>query len=306
MTIASPDAVELLTIRIGQVRITFIPEEPAYPAERDVFFPQLATQPQDPDAWFLQPPWAIPSTDRVILNQQLFLVRTADRVILLDAGGGNDKDRKGAIYDHSQRPVLDHIRRAGVALEDIDTVLFSHLHIDHVGFATSLVDGAWVPTFPNARYLVVPEELEFWTGPGAIPTFERAGDHIADSITPLQEAGVLDLVEAGTQLTPEIRLIPAFGHTPGNLFIEIESGGRRAIHAGDGIHNGIQLAHPDWSIRYCEDPIESARQRRALLESIADTDTILIPGHFPAPTAGYVLRDGDAFRYRFIDPAELA
>ncbi|GGM07303.1 MULTISPECIES: MBL fold metallo-hydrolase [Micromonospora] len=286
-------------IRIGDVTIHPLVEEPRYLAAPHVFFPQLDEDPQPADAWYLQPPHVDAATGQIVLNIQPLLVLTGDRVILLDTGGGNGKVRTSPGFHLRQRPFWDNFSRLGLTPDDVDTVVLTHLHVDHVGFATTADGDGWVPSFRNARYLLTRQEFDFWTGPGGRAGLERTGDYVADSVLPLHTAGVLDFVAPDLTLTPEVRLVPAFGHTPGNLFVEIASRGERAVYAGDGIHHAVQLAHPEWSTRYCVDGHGSAAQRRALLDSIADTATILIPAHFPVPTAGRVVRDGDAFRYVF-------
>jgi glyoxylase-like metal-dependent hydrolase (beta-lactamase superfamily II) len=290
-----------LPIRIGEVTIYPLREVPRFLPEPTRFFAQFETDPPPADSWFLQEPYADPATGRIVLNIQPLLVRTPSKLIMLDTGGGNDKHRTTPQFHLQNRPFWEQFTRLGFSPDDVETVVITHLHVDHVGFATSLVNGEWVPSFRNARYLLTEPEFEFWTGPGGRPGLERTGDYVADSVLPLRDAGVLDFVAPDLEITPEVRLIPSFGHTPGNVIVEIASGGQRAIYAGDNIHHAVQLAHPEWSTRMCVDDAGSAQRRRAMLESIADTDTLLIPAHFPEPTAGWVTRDGDEFRYRFID-----
>ncbi|WP_116950367.1 MBL fold metallo-hydrolase [Jiangella endophytica] len=290
----------LWSFRVGDVEVFPIREVDYLPAPTD-FFPQLETESWTDGAFYTREPFT--RDGRILLNQEAHLLKVGDRRILVDAGGGNGKARRGgSVYDRTDRPFLEQFPRAGVALEDIDTVVFTHLHVDHVGFATSADgDGGWVPTFPNARYLVVRPEFDWWTSADGARALERTGDYIADSILPLRDAGVLDLVAADHRVAPGVRLVPAFGHTPGNVYVEVESAGKRALFAGDMLHHGVQLERPEWSIRYCVLPGDSADQRRRLLERVADTGDLLIPAHFPFPAAGYVSRAERGFTYTFID-----
>ncbi|WP_078857104.1 MBL fold metallo-hydrolase [Streptomyces sp. NBRC 109706] len=289
----------LWSFPVGDIRVHPVREVDYLPLPTD-FFPQLETESWTEGAFYTREPFT--RDGRIVLNQEAHLLVTGDRRILVDAGGGNGKRRNGGVFDRADRPFLEQFARAGVAVEDIDTVVFTHLHVDHVGFATS-ADGAggWVPTFPNARYLLVEEEFAWWTGPEGARQLERTGDYVADSILPLHAAGVLDLVPADHEVAPGIRLVPAFGHTPGNVYIEVTSAGSRALFAGDMLHHGVQLERPEWSIRYCVLPGDSAAQRRALLERVADTGDLLVPTHFPFPSAGRVSRAERGFTYTFVD-----
>ncbi|WP_089156373.1 MBL fold metallo-hydrolase [Micromonospora sp. NBS 11-29] len=289
----------LWSFGVGEVEVFPIREVDYFP-EPTEFFPQLESQSWTDGAFYTREPFT--SDGRIRLNQEAHLLRAKDRLILIDAGGGNGKARNGGIFDRADRPFLEQFGRAGVSLGDIDIVVFTHLHVDHVGFATSADGhGGWTPTFPNARHLVVREEFDWWTGPDGARAMTRTGDYIADSILPLRDAGVLDLVPADHEVTPEVRLVPAFGHTPGNVYVEVESAGERALFAGDMLHHGVQLERPDWSIRYCVQPGDSAEQRRLLLERAADSGDLLVPAHFPFPAAGRVQRAERGFTYTFID-----
>ncbi|MDT0266705.1 MBL fold metallo-hydrolase [Streptomyces sp. DSM 44915] len=294
----------LWSFPVGDARVFPLREVDYLPSPTE-FFPQLEREPWTEGAFYTREPFL--RDGRIVLNQEAHLLRVAGRHILIDAGGGNGKRRNGAVFDRADRPFLEQFARAGVALTDVDTVVFTHLHVDHVGFATS-ADGAggWAPTFPNARYLVVEEEFAWWTGPAGARALERTGDYLADSILPLAAAGVLDLVPADHEVAPGVRLVPAFGHTPGNVCVEVESAGQRAVFAGDMLHHGVQLERPEWSIRYCVHAEDSAAQRRALLERVADTGDLLVPAHFPFPAAGRVSRVERGFGYTFLDVADPA
>ncbi|GAA4551374.1 MBL fold metallo-hydrolase [Pseudonocardia xishanensis] len=264
------------------------------------FFPDLDLTTVDETAWYWQPPYR--EGERVVVDMGGFVVRTPERTLLVDAGIGNGKDRPNPVFDHRDDDWFAALGRAGVAPEEIDTVVFTHLHVDHVGFATRFDGTAWVPAFPNARYLTTAPELAYWTGTQAGSDVERLGDYIGDSILPLQAAGVLDLVEPDLRICEEVRLVPAAGHTPGNVSVEVRSQGRRAVFAGDMVHHALQLAFPERSTDYCIDACGASTARLELLRDIADQDVLLFPAHFPQSTPGRVVTD-PAGGYRY-EPVE--
>jgi glyoxylase-like metal-dependent hydrolase (beta-lactamase superfamily II) len=180
---------------------------------------------------------------------------------------------------------------AGFSPDSIDTVLCTHLHVDHVGWNTRLVGGKWLPTFAKARYVFGKTEFEHWRdhseGPDRLAVFN-------DSVRPIADAGMADLVASDTRLTDEISLIPTPGHSPGHMSILIQSDGEQALLTGDVAHHPCQMAHLDWSSTADSDPLQSAATRRELFSRFADTETLVIGGHF---TAGHIRRDGAAFKF---------
>jgi glyoxylase-like metal-dependent hydrolase (beta-lactamase superfamily II) len=188
---------------------------------------------------------------------------------------------------------LEHMAEAGWARESVDAVLCTHLHVDHVGWNTMLQDGKWAPTFPNARYLIGRRELEHWTAEGD----EEQQTILSDSVKPVFDAGLAELIEPDYRISPEIRLVPTPGHTPGHVSVVIESEGQRAVITGDMTHHPCQLVHPDWGPHVDSDPAQAAATRRRMFAEWADQPTLVIATHYPDPTAGHVRRDGNAFRF---------
>ena len=220
------------------------------------------------------------------------IVETPDRTIMVDTCVGNDKERGNPAWNQLQTEFLGDMEKAGYVLDVIDTVLCTHLHIDHVGWNTMLVDGKWVPTFPKARYLIGQVEFAHWQA----DTDEDQVAVMTDSVLPVFDADLVDLVETNHKISDEISLIPTVGHTPGHVSVMIKSNGEEAMITGDFIHHPCQFAHPEWSSSFDTDPVQSAQTRREIFDKFADTPTLIIGTHFATPTAGHLKRDGDAYR----------
>jgi glyoxylase-like metal-dependent hydrolase (beta-lactamase superfamily II) len=223
---------------------------------------------------------------RLKMSIHSYVVETPSRRIVVDTGLGNDKQGR-AIPDWNNRSgtFLADLAAAGYPAESVDTVLCTHLHVDHVGWNTRRVDGRWVPTFARARYVMGRIEFDYWKArrePGPAAVFE-------DSIRPVAEAGLVDLVESDHRLGEEIRLIP----TPGHVAVHVQSQGEAALFAGDVAHHPCQMARLDWSSTVDFDPAQAVRTRRDLFGRFAGTPTLILGGHF---AGGYIVRDGDAFR----------
>lgn len=220
-------------------------------------------------------------------------IEVDDRRILIDTCVGNDKQRLPmAIWHMRQGPFLDDLGEVGFAPDTIDTVVCTHLHTDHVGWNTQLLDDRWVPTFTNARTLVAREEWEHWRSahePGMTET-------LADSVQPMFDAGLVDLVDTDHTVADGVRLVPTPGHTPGHVAVHIESRGESAVVTGDLVHHPAQFRHLDWFDIADTDHEQAQATRRAFAETYGDTPTLVIGTHFAGPTAGHLVRDGDAWR----------
>lgn len=233
--------------------------------------------------------------DMALLSHHVFGIMVSGRRILVDTGIGNNKSRKQEYWNNLRAPFLRRLVDAGFTLPSVDLVLCTHLHADHVGWNTTLVGDDWVPTFPNAVYLVPTAEYDRVLAAG--------GDrepYFIDSVLPIVKSGqmrTVDVPDPGLVVGPGIRLLPSPGHTPGHVSVEITSGGRAALISGDFLHHPVQIEHPEWNNDLCRDPDQAVATRRALLGRLADTDTLLLGSHFPPPTAGRVRRDGTGFRF---------
>ncbi|MEU9991087.1 MBL fold metallo-hydrolase [Streptomyces sp. NPDC048045] len=216
--------------------------------------------------------------------------------VLVDTGVGNGKERANPAWHDLRTDFLERLTAGGFAPDSVDLVILTHLHADHVGWNTREVDGAWVPTFPNARHLTSRIEREFWA---AYDMEEARRQMFRDSVIPVEQAGLLDLVDVpaeGVEIAPGLRLTPTPGHTPGHLAVELTSKGHKALITGDCIHHPVQFAHPAIGACVDIDPQQSEASRRRLLGSLADTDALVLGTHFAPPTAGRVVTHGDAYR----------
>ncbi|MFJ9614441.1 MBL fold metallo-hydrolase [Streptomyces noursei] len=216
--------------------------------------------------------------------------------VLVDTGIGNGKTRANPAWHDLHTDYLQRLTAAGFAPDLVDLVVLTHLHADHVGWNTRSQDGAWVPTFPNARYVVSRAEREFWAG---YAMDEPRRQMFRDSVHPVEDAGLLDLVDVppqGTDIAAGLRLVPTPGHTPGHVAVGISSHGASALITGDCLHHPVQFAHP--ALGSCVDinPEQARVTRRSLLSSLAGSETTLLGTHFPPPTAGRVIADKDAYR----------
>ena len=223
-----------------------------------------------------------------------WIVRTPEHVVLIDTGVGNDKQRENALWNRRRGTFLDDLQAAGVQTEQVDIVVITHMHVDHVGWNTRLVDGRWVPTFPRARYVFAGEEWSFWKHESA-----RGGDEagcIDDSVLPVVAAGQADLVDDKHRIDPWLRLEPSVGHTPGHVGVRLSTRAGEAVFSGDLMHRVVQVAEPQWSSRFCYDGARAAETRRDFVERHADSGVLVLPAHFPQ--AGYIVRAAEGFRFQ--------
>ncbi len=277
------------TWKIGDVEITRVVDV-VQPLPATVLIPQAT-----PDALTDLHDWLCPHFVDTEGNLQLsihaFAVRSGDARIVVDTCIGG-KERPLGIPG-LQSTFLEDLNGIGFAPDSVDRVLCTHLHFDHIGWNTILEDGRWVPTFPKARYLVGEAEWAFWKDEDD----PYAPEAVADSVLPIFEADLVDLVEPTHVVTDEVRLIPTPGHTPGHVSVMIESQGEQAIITGDLFNSPLQMAHPDWEDTADVDGGLAFETRQNFLESYADGPVLILGTHFASPTAGHIVRDGDAFRF---------
>ena len=276
--------------QIGDVKITRVLE-----GESLGPLPMLpeATPEKIQEMEWLQPHFA-DETGQARMSIHALVLETPDRVIVVDTCLGNDKTRVFPHWNQLQTKFLEQMTEAGYPPEKVDTVLCTHLHTDHVGWNTMLVDDEWVPTFPNANYIFGREEWAFTEQQRENPMYE---EFIVDSIKPIIDADLAELVEMDHKLSDEIRLQPTPGHTPGHVSVVIESRGEKAIITGDIMHHPCQMEHPRWECTFDwkRDAAEDTREQ--MLAQFADEGCLVFGTHFATPSAGHVVRKDGSFRF---------
>ncbi|HUO12795.1 MAG TPA: MBL fold metallo-hydrolase [Caulobacteraceae bacterium] len=282
----------MLSWKIGKVTVTRVVEmQLPTPAGAAYFIPQATA------AELRKSPWLYPNfvseDDIMQMSIHALLVEAPGLRLMVDTCVGNDKPRSLLRNKALSTNFLEDMKSVGWTRESVDAVACTHLHVDHVGWNTMLQDGKWVPTFPNARYYIGRVEYEHWAADGA----GEQQQILDDSIQPVFDAGLAEFVELDHRISPELRLIPSTGHTPGHVCVMIESDGERAVITGDMSHHPCQLAHPDWSPAFDSDPQAAAKTRARLFAEWADQPILVIGTHYATPTAGHVRRDGAAFRF---------
>ncbi|MDF2585452.1 MAG: beta-lactamase domain protein [Mycobacterium sp.] len=286
-------------IELGDVTVTRVKEYYGSvqmgPAD---FFPDSAERDWEANKHWLAPDFWHPETDTCISAIQTWVLRSEGRTILVDTGVGNHKERPHVpVWNRLDTAFLDNLAAAGVQPEDVDVVINTHLHIDHVGWNTRLDDETWVPTFPNATYLMPQRDFDFWNpANGHTSVVSRGSLNVfEDSVAPVHEAGLTQLWDGTYQIDKNLRLDLAPGHTPGSSVLTLESGADRAVFVGDLIHTPLQIVTPETNSCFCEDPVQARLTRHKLLGRAGDDNTLLFPAHLGGHGAVEVIRDGSSF-----------
>ena len=287
---------------IGDVRVDAIIEREGPQRKIRELFPSADLARAEKHFRDMEPFLYLPASGRIYNTYQSFLVRLPQRTVLIDTCVGDNKARPPHFSSFPKKPWLDAFAAEALSFEDVDLVICTHLHVDHVGWNTILVDGHWRPTFPRAKYVFGRLECEYWEAQ------VKKGDDLAgriwvDSCLPVLQSGQAELVEMDASLGDGLRLRPALGHTPGMFCVSVARGDNPdIIFVADVLHHPLQCREPDWSTSFCTDPKLAARTRRELFEDVADGQTLVVPEHVPFPTVGRIESDGDRFRYRFPFP----
>ncbi len=300
------------TWQIGGVRVTRIAEGPDFAIDPSLLFP-IDRQSALEHAWLR--PRFVTTSGELLMTIQAFVLETEDRRIVVDTCIGNDKRRHAPMWNNLQGPFLHDLAAAGYPPECIDTVICTHLHVDHVGWNTRWVEDRWIPTFPNARYLFARLEWEHWCAEVerknnivAAAATEAANmmqtdELIEDSIRPIMDAGLHEFVETNHRLTAEVALEPAPGHTPGHVSVRIDSRGSRAVLTGDLMHHPLQCARPELGTHIDWDNDRGHRTRIDFFNELADKPVFVLGSHFVAPTGGYIRTHGKTWRFAVDPPA---
>jgi glyoxylase-like metal-dependent hydrolase (beta-lactamase superfamily II) len=285
------------TIQLGEVSISRVVEVDRSSLPTTAMLPDSTAEAIARHHHWLKPDLWDDAVGDLGARIQSYVVRTPEHTILVDTCFGNDKERTGFPAGHRrQGRYLDDLSAAGVKPEDVDFVVCTHLHVDHVGWNTRLVDGRWVPTFPKATYVFVGEEWEFWKHESESGT--EPSSCIADSVLPVVAAGRARLVDSDHALGNYLRFEPTPGHTPGHACLRLTTSGGEAVFSGDLMHRTVQVAEPQWSSIFCYEPARAARTRRDFIERHADSGILVLAAHFPVP--GYIVTEAGVRHFQAI------
>jgi glyoxylase-like metal-dependent hydrolase (beta-lactamase superfamily II) len=284
-------------VKIGQIEIHRVVESICKDFDPYGFFPETTREDWARHREWMEPRALDPASGNLVLPIQAFLVRTRRQTILVDTCVGHDKSRPQRLFWHQKRfdTFLPRLAAAGVRPQDVDYVMCTHLHADHVGWNTQLRDGRWTPTFPNAKYIFARTEWQAFQEMHA----RHPQPQFLDSVLPIMEAGQAQLVEADFALDDEVWLEPTPGHTPGHFCVRLASGGEKAVITGDCIHSPVQCVEPQWIMRADSDPLLARATRRRFLESVCDSGMTVCATHFPEPSIGQVSARAQAFWFDY-------
>ena len=267
-------------IQLGEVRV-FRVEELIWENTHSFLFPSVSDADLAPHLEWMTPRF-FTNGGKMRLSVHAFVVRTPHHTIVVDTCVGNGRQRHVPAFTGLDTQFLERLKsQAGVTPEEVDYVFCTHFHVDHIGWNVRLVNGRWEPTFPNARYLFHRPEFEYYTG--------LSGDeqplHVTDSVLPIAEAGLAELVDDGHRIGDHLVLEPTPGHTPGHCSVRIETPRGQAVITGDLFHMPAQVVEPHWAPKVDHDLEQAGATRRAFIERHAEAGSLVLATHFPPPTA---------------------
>lgn len=288
--------------KIGDATITRVEETnmPVYPMRQ--IFPDCSDEEIAKHKAWLAPHHYEAETGRIKLAVHSWLLQVGGKKILIDCCCGNNKFKKDRpFWTNLNEPWLERLAAAGARPDEIDVVMCTHLHHDHVGWNTIQRDGKWVPTFPNARYVFSKPDVDYFGKIDADPKQEPAElGTFRECVIPILDAGKADLVSGGAhRLNDFIEIAPAPGHSPGHVVFKLESKGQRGVFTGDVLHHLLQVHHPDWNFPKNSDAAEAKVSRRRVLDDLAATGALMLPGHIGLPFAGRIEKTADGYRPDF-------
>ena len=287
---------------IGNIEITRIIELEGPDFAPFEFFPDCTPEMLEPHLGWLQPRFLDPSNGKLVFAIQSYLLQTNHHTILIDSCVGEDKERARFPTWNLRKNTnyLAKLAGAGISPESIDYVLCTHLHADHVGWNTRLINGQWVPTFPNARYLFARDEQEFWQSKFAKDPHKYDDGCYQDSVLPVIDSGQALIVDQDHVLDDQIWLEPSPGHTPGHVSIRARSGDSEAVFSGDLMHSVLQCIYPELVSRACFNKPLARQTRRDFLERYCERPVQVMTAHFPSPSSGHIHRHGgDSYRFKY-------
>jgi len=281
--------------RIGDVEVARIVEVNAFEDNISMLLKDETAAYVRQHHW-LQPHFATPE-GLMKISFQAFVLRSCGMNVMIDTCIGADRQREYDVFCNLKTTFLEDLAAAGFPAANMHAVLCTHLHFDHVGWNTRLLNGRWVPTFPKARYLFGKQEFDHWThlrNTGGYHNFE----HLHDAIDPIVAAGLADYIGPHHQVTEEVSLFPTPGHTPGHVSVLIRSRGEEAVITGDLMHHPIQLAEPLRHGNFDMDKAQGALTRQAFVERFANSKVLVIGSHFCDPTSGWIEPHGRGWKFR--------
>ncbi|MSP31449.1 MAG: MBL fold metallo-hydrolase [Pseudolabrys sp.] len=284
-------------IAIGDVRVSRIEEMLGPAMAPQAFFREYSDAEFKEHEHWLAPNFYQAETGKLIASNHSWLLHTGRHVVLIDSCSGNHKPRpEMARYDMLNTSYLENLKAAGVQPEEIDFVLCTHLHVDHVGWNTRLENGRWVPTFRNAKHVMSRVEHDFWCAKARDPATQQTLKNVYnDSVLPVVENGMAVMFDNGYSLDDCLTIVPAPGHTPGHVRIDLRSKEQSAIFCGDVLHNPVQVPLWHWNTVFCDNPTQAKQSRHDVLSLCAESGALLMPMHFGQPHAARVKSKNSTF-----------
>ena len=279
--------------KIGDISVTLVRETEQ---KIDLRFQGMIPD-ADPAAFEANSDWLRPhfldDDGNLTVSVHAFVLETQDKTLIVDTCMGNGRVLPGyEAMSNLHTSFLSDLEEAGYPPDSVDLVVCTHLHFDHVGWNTRLVDDRWVPTFTNAKYMFNRTEYEAGIAGdrGAAITFD-------DAVKPVFEAGLAELVDAAYRVTDEIWLEPTPGHSPGHVSVRISSRGKEAVITGDVLHHPMQFAAPEWQMIADSDPVQAVKTRMGFRSRYGDQPVLIFGTHFGPPYAGHLISDGHRWKF---------
>ena len=284
---------------VGAAHITRVAEMTGPAFRLSTLFPEWDDAVFEEHKDWLVPDYVNPAKMTALLNMHSWIVQFNGLTVLIDTCIGNDKDRMPAErWHHQQGPYLERLAEAGFGVGDIDMVMCTHLHVDHIGWNTQLRDGRWVPTFPNAQYVFSRTEFEHFQAHAA-ENDDMDRNSFEDSVLPIAELGRAEMTDGPHALGDGLLVEPAPGHTPGHVTLKLETGAEAAIFTGDILHHPLQVYLPHWNSRFCILPEQARTSRRNVLDYCVERGALLMPAHFGPPHCCHIDRAGESYATRW-------
>jgi glyoxylase-like metal-dependent hydrolase (beta-lactamase superfamily II) len=285
------------TFKVGDITIHRIVEQEGGFFDPLTFFPSMTKELLEENKGWMTDGGYLDKDGNVVLCIQAYLVQTKHHNILVDSCVGNDKPRASRpFWDKLKLDTFEkNLAATGVRMDQIDYVMCTHLHVDHVGWNTRLENGRWVPTFDKAKYVFSDRELDYWTDQAKKDP--EANSPIVDSVLPIVEAKREQVVKSDFELNDIVKLIPTPGHTIDHYSVQVGKPGADAVITGDMIHSPIQAKYPDLGMRADYNSPQAGESRRKLFSCICDSATLVCTAHFPSPSSGQMKKDGNGFKF---------